>query len=150
MKAVYQWLARLIALGVVLQAAFIAFGTFEVFNAVDDGKVFTADTDDYNAGQALHSTFGVMVIPLLALLLLIVSFFVKSRAAVWFSLGVLGLVVLQFVLALVSFGVPAIGLLHGLNAFAMAAVAGFAAERGVKAASPEAPSQAAPPTASAV
>jgi hypothetical protein len=134
MKAVYQWLARLIALGVVLQAAFIAFGTFEVFNA----------------GQALHSTFGVMVIPLLALLLLIVSFFVKSRAAVWFSLGVLGLVVLQFVLALVSFGVPAIGLLHGLNAFAMAAVAGFAAERGFKAASPEAPSQAAPPTASAV
>lgn len=149
MRATYQWLARLIALGVVLQAAFIAFGTFEVFNAVDDGKVFTGDTDDYNAGQALHSIFGVMVIPLLAVLLLIVSFFVKTKGAVWSALAVLGLIVLQFVLALVSFGAPVIGLLHGINAFAIAGVAGFAGGRAGKPRSPEAPPQAAPPTAAA-
>ncbi len=50
MRTTYQWLARLIALGVILQAAFIAFGTFEIFNAADDGRAFTADTA-YNTGS---------------------------------------------------------------------------------------------------
>jgi hypothetical protein len=130
MKLAYQWLARLIALGVLLQMAFIAFGTFEVFNTVEDGRAFTGEREDYNAGQMLHAVFGEMVIPLLALLLLIVSFFAKVPRGVPFALAVLGLVVLQFLLALVSFEAPVIGLLHGLNAFAIAGVAGFAGARG--------------------
>lgn len=129
MKVTYQWLARLIALGVLLQMAFIAFGTFEVFNAADDGRAFTGERDDYNTGQMLHAVFGETVIPLLALLLVIVSFFAKVPRGVPLALAVLGLVVLQFLLALVSFEAPVVGLLHGLNAFAIAGVAGFVGGR---------------------
>lgn len=125
MKATYMWLTRLIALAVVLQAAFIAWGTFDIFNAADDGRAFTEDTD-YNAGQALHSTFGIMVIPLLVLLLLIVSFFARVPRGVMMALVVLGLVVLQIVLGFLSFPAPVVGLLHGINAFIIAGVAGFA------------------------
>lgn len=127
MKAAYQWLARLIALGVVLQAAFIAFGMFGVEHEADDGKAFTADTAN-NLGQSLHSIVG-SIIPLIALVLLIVSFFAKARGGVRFAAIVLGLAVLQVLLATVSSSVPAIGLLHGINAFALAAVAGMAGSR---------------------
>jgi hypothetical protein len=149
MRATYLWLTRLIALGVVLQAAFIAWGTFDVFNAVDDGEVFVAEREEYNAGQMMHATFGEVVIPLLAILLLIVSFFVKTRGAVMTALIVLGLVVLQFLLAIVSFGVPVTGLLHGINAFAIAGVAGFAGQRLNRAGPPPASTQPAPPEAAA-
>jgi amino acid transporter len=129
MRATYVWLSRLIALGVVLQAAFIAFGTFDIFKTVDDGRAFTGEFDDYNAGQAMHSMFGTFIIPLLALIMLIISFFAGIRGGVRLAAAVFGLVVLQFVLALVSFSAPWVGLLHGLNAFAMAALAGYAGQR---------------------
>lgn len=128
MKATYIWLTRLIALGVVLQAAFVAMGTFEIFNAASDGQAFTEDSD-YNAGQILHSTFGLMVIPLLSLILLVVSFFAKVPGGAKLAGAIFGLIVLQFVLALIAFPAPVIGLLHGLNAFVLAGVAGYAGRR---------------------
>lgn len=140
MKATYKWLSRLIAIGVVLQAAFIAVGTFEIFNAASEGRVFTEDTE-YNAGQTLHSVFGLMVIPLLALLLLILSFFAKIRGGVKLAGIVVGLVVLQIVLGLMSFPAPWLGLLHGINAFVLAGAAGFAGRRADEAETPTASEQ---------
>jgi hypothetical protein len=128
MRATYVWLTRLIALGVVLQAAFIAFGTFDILNAADDGKAYTEDSD-YNAGQALHSIFGTGVIPLLALVLLIISFFARIPGGVKWAAGVFGLVVLQILLAFLSFPAPVVGILHGINAFALAGLAGVAGRR---------------------
>lgn len=138
MKATYMWLARLIAIGVVLQAAFIAWGMFEIRNAADDGKAFTADTA-VNAGRALHSAFGSGVIPLLVLLLLIVSFFARVPGGVRSALIILGLVVLQIGLAFSSYPLPVLGVLHGVNAFVLAGVAGFAGRQAAQAAprSPE-------------
>lgn len=128
MKVAYQWLARLIAIGVVLQAAFVAYGMFQIFNAAGEGKAFTEDTA-YNLGQSLHSTFGLMLIPLLALALLVVSFFAKVPGGAKLAGIVVGLVVLQIVLAMLSFPVPVLGVLHGINAFALAGVAGYAGGR---------------------
>lgn len=133
MRATYVWLTRLIALGVVLQAAFVAFGTFDVFKAASDGKAFTEDTD-YNAGQVLHSIFGIGIIPLLAIVLLIISFFAGIPGGVTWAAGVFGLVVLQIVLAFAAFPVPVIGILHGLNAFALAGIAGVAGRKAATAA----------------
>ncbi|HEX2356570.1 MAG TPA: hypothetical protein VHI50_08930 [Micromonosporaceae bacterium] len=138
MKATYVWLSRLIALGVVLQAAFIAFGTFDVFKAVDDGRAFTGEYDDYNAGQAMHSLFGTFIIPLLGLILLIVAFFARIPGGVRLAAIVFGLIVLQFLLALFSFNAPWVGLLHGINAFALAAVAGLAGRQASRAPTPAA------------
>jgi hypothetical protein len=135
MKQTYRVLALLIALGVVVQAMSIALGWFLVLKDVDDGAVYTKDTD-YNFGQIVHATVGTMVIPLLALVLLIISFFAGIAGGVKWAAMVFGLVVLQFLLALLSFGAPAVGALHGLNALALMAVAGLAGRRAADAQAP--------------
>lgn len=128
MRSVYRVLAGLIAIGVVVQAMAIALAWFTVIKDVDDGSVFTKDSDP-NVGHMIHTIVGSGVIPLLAILLLIISFFAKVESGVKWALYVFGLVALQFGLAALSFGVAAIGALHGLNAFALLAVASMAARR---------------------
>ncbi|WP_329482442.1 DUF6220 domain-containing protein [Kribbella sp. NBC_01484] len=129
MRATYRVLAGLVAVGVVLQAMFIALGWFTAIKDMDDGLVIDKNYDG-NIGHTLHGQFGTMVIPILALLLLIVSFFAHVPGGIRWALYVFGLVVLQIALAFLSFGVtPVLGLLHGLNAFALLAVAAIASRR---------------------
>ncbi|TWD79844.1 hypothetical protein FB561_0910 [Kribbella amoyensis] len=128
MRSVYRVLASLVAIGVLAQAMTIALGWFTTLKDVDDGLVFDKNSDA-NFGQMAHGILGMTVIPALALLLLIVSFFAGVDGGVKWALIVFGLVVLQVALAFVSFGVPAIGALHGANALAVMAVAGMAGRR---------------------
>ena len=129
MRATYRVLAGLVAVGVVLQAMFIALGWFTAIKDMDDGLVIDKNYDG-NIGHTLHGQFGTLVIPILALLLLIVSFFAHVPGGIKWALYVFGLVVLQIALAFLSFGVtPVLGLLHGLNAFALLAVAAIASRR---------------------
>jgi hypothetical protein len=141
MRSVYRALAGLIAIGVLVQAMAIALAWFTVMKDVEDGLVF-GSSDDRNIGHDIHTIVGSGVIPLLAILLLIVSFFAKVDGGVKWALYVFGLVVLQFGLAAASFGAPVVGALHGLNAFALLAVAGMAARRA--AAQPETTAAASP------
>lgn len=128
MRATYRVLAGLVAVGVVLQAMFIALGWFTAIKDMDNGLVIDKNYDG-NIGHTLHGQFGMTVIPLIALLLLIVSFFAHVPGGVRWALYVVGLVALQITLAFLSFGAPVLGLLHGLNAFALAAVASLASRR---------------------
>jgi hypothetical protein len=128
MRAAYRVLAGLVAIGVVLQAMFVALGWFTAIKDIDDGLVVDKNYEG-NTGHMLHGQFGMMVIPAIALLLLIVSFFAKVDGGIKWALYVVGLVALQIALAFVSFGAPVVGLLHGLNAFALAGVASMAARR---------------------
>jgi hypothetical protein len=125
MRAIYRVLAGLIAIGVVLQAAFIAVAWFTVLKDTDSGAVFDKNTEA-NWGHLAHSVVGTMVIPLLALLLLIVSFFARIPGGVKWAAITLGVVVLQIVFAFLGFAAPVLGLLHGINAFAVAGVASIA------------------------
>jgi hypothetical protein len=129
----------LIAIGVVLQAAFIAWGLFAVVHNTDDGEIFDKNTE--NAGFATHAAFGDAVIPLLALLLLIISFFARIPGGVKWAAITFGVLVLQVVLAFAGRALPLIGLLHGINAFALATVASVAMRkaRQAPAAEPVAP-----------
>lgn len=128
MRGAYKGIAHLIALGVLLQAAFVAAAWFQVINEVDGGTVINADYEG-NAGHALHGIVGMMVMPLLGLIFFILSFFAKLPGGVkWAGLTFLAIVV-QVVLAFVSFGVPAIGALHGINAFVVFGLALFAGRR---------------------
>lgn len=123
MKQTYRVLAGLIALGVLVQAAAIAFGWFEVINKVDEGSlVFDSDYDG-NAGHAIHGIVGMNVMPLLGLILLIVSFFAKIPGGVKWAVALFLAIVVQVVLAFVSFGVPAVGALHGINALVVLGLA---------------------------
>ena len=59
---------------------------------MDDGLVIDKNYDG-NIGHTLHGQFGMMVIPILALLLLIVSFFAHVPGGIKWALYVVGLVV---------------------------------------------------------
>jgi hypothetical protein len=126
MKTVHKVLAYLIALEVMIQAALIAFAVAGIGVFISDGgtldeaafeAIFEGDLSFTGvAGMMFHGMNGMMVIPLLALLLLVTSFFTKTRGAIKFSLLTLGLVVLQVFLGFMGHSTPYGGLLHGFNA----------------------------------
>jgi hypothetical protein len=124
----------LIAAGVVVQAAAIAFALFDIEKKTDDGQLYSKDT--HNGGIALHSVLGNMVIPIIALLLLIVSFFAAIPGGVKWAAITFGVLVLQVVLAFAGDALPAVGVLHAINAFALAAVASIAMRKARLAESP--------------
>lgn len=124
MNATYRVVASLIALGVVFQAAAIAFGVFE---SIDTGIAISGGPDQPILGASLHSLVGTGVIPILALLLLIFAFFARVRNGKRWALLLLLAVVVQILLGLFAFELPALGLLHGANAFAILAFALVAA-----------------------
>jgi hypothetical protein len=126
MRAVYRIFALLIAVAVVLQVASIALAGFTVAKDADDGTTIGADYSNF--GQSYHSIAGT-AIALLALILLIVSFLTDVPRGRTLAGIVVGLVAVQFALAMASFGVPALGVLHGINGLAIAGVAGAASRR---------------------
>jgi len=128
MRRVYKWIAHLIALGVLLQAAFVASAWFQTINDIDGGLTITEDYEG-NLGHSLHGTNGFMVMPVVGLIFFIVSFFAKLPGGVkWAGFTFLAIVV-QVVLALVAFGAPIVGLLHGINAFLVFGLALYAGRR---------------------
>jgi hypothetical protein len=126
MRNVYRFLGLGIAVLVVLQIASIALAEFTIAKDADDGAAIGADYSNF--GQSYHSVAGT-VIGLLALVFLIVSFLTDVPRGRMLAAIVVGLVVLQFLLAVVSFGVPALGVLHAINGLAIAAVASAAGRR---------------------
>jgi hypothetical protein len=115
----------LIALGVVVQAAVIAAAWFQVLKDTDAGAVFDKNNEG-NWAHAAHGIIGMMFMPVLAILLLIVSFFSGIPGGVKWAAITLGVVALQVVLAFGGFSVALVGALHGINAFAIAGVASVA------------------------
>ena len=135
MRNVYRVLAILIAVAVALQVASIALAGFTEAKDAENGTTIGADYSNF--GQSYHSIAG-MVIALLALILLIVSFLTDVPRGRSLAGIVVGLVALQFVLAVVSFGIPALGVLHGINGLALAGVASAASRRAAVPAKPTA------------
>jgi len=135
MRSTYKYLAFAICLLVVAQAAFIVYANAGLFHWIseDGGVVDKALIDDESSsfpglgGFMAHGMNGMMLIPLVSLALLVVSFFTKVKGAVAHGAAILGLVVLQVVLGMAAHGVPAIGPLHGINAFLILGAAAHAA-----------------------
>lgn len=146
MRAVYRVLAFIIAAEVALQASFIVWGDAGLGLWIEeDGGVVDKATFEtaFESGEApfpefvgflLHGMNGMMVIPALALLLFISSFFAKVPRGIAFAGGVLALVVLQVTLGLMGHSVSFLGALHGINAlvlFSTAAWTGIRVKRSV-------------------
>jgi heme A synthase len=89
--------------------------------------VIRGGPDQPNIGPVLHFVGGMMVIPILTLLLLICSFFAKVRGGVKWALLLLLTVFVQVMLGGFAFELPALGLLHGANAFILLTLALIAA-----------------------
>ena len=77
----------------------------------------------------MHGINGFFVIPGLALLLLIVSFFTKVRGAIKWAVIVFVLVIVQGLLGGLGHDFTLAGALHGLNALALFAAAIYAGRR---------------------
>jgi hypothetical protein len=142
MKNVYRVLALLVAAGVMVQGAAIAFGMFGLIKWVENGgsldksTELTPDIGGY-AGFSLHATGGIMIVPAIALLFLISSFFAKVPGGIKWALIVFGVTVVQVALGLFSHSLAGLGWLHGANALILFGVAVSAAMR-VRTAAPAA------------
>jgi hypothetical protein len=146
MRSAYRVLAFLVAGLVVVQAAAIVYAVAGLGKWVEDGgtldkAAFESDDLDFDGviGFMIHGMNGMMLIPLVALILLIVSFFAKIPGGVGRAAMVLGLVILQVALGIFGHEVPAIGGLHGINAlilFGAAIMAGIRAKEPVVEPSP--------------
>jgi hypothetical protein len=136
MRSTYRALAYTIAVEVVVQAAAIAYAMFGLGKWIDDGGTLNkAIMDDPNAsftgavGFAIHGINGEMLIPLLALVLLVVSFFAKVSGGPRWAGTILALVVIQVLLGLFGLSAPLLGPLHGINALILFSVAFMAGRR---------------------
>ncbi len=149
MRVVYRILAYVIAVEVALQAAVMVWAVAGLYIWVDEGGVLdkaVMESDDAPfdevVGFMIHGINGMMVVPAIALLLLIASFFAKVKGGVRFAIIVLVLVALQIFLGLWGHEAAIFGLLHGLNAFAIygaSFMAGFRAANHVPSPEPSAP-----------
>jgi hypothetical protein len=140
MRTVYKVLAYLIALEVMIQAAAMVYAIAGLGIWVDrDGGVLDKAAFESEetlfpeiVGFMIHGMNGMMVIPALALIFLIVSFFSKVPGGWKWALGTLALVVLQVTLGLLGHENAIFGLLHGVNAlllFSTALMAGLRVKR---------------------
>ena len=140
MRGFYRGLALAVAVLVALQAAFIAYLVSGLVKWVRedggtlDASVFAEGSTVRIGGQAgieLHALSGTFLIPLVALVLVIVSFFAKIPGGTKWALIVFGVVVLQYALAFFARlgSLPVLGALHGLNALILFGVAVTAAMR---------------------
>jgi hypothetical protein len=122
MSTVYRVLAYLVALGVVAQAMFIAWGTFTLSHTANSagGIVTAGDLEpEHSTAFGLHSVNSI-VVSVLALALFVVSFFAKTvHHRIRWALALFLTVVVQGELGYAGYDLPALGLLHGLGALAV-------------------------------
>jgi hypothetical protein len=137
MTTVYRLLAYAIAAEVAIQAAVMVYAIaglgiwIESDGGVLDKAAFESGDSLFPelVGLVIHGINGMMVIPALALLLLIVSFFAKvPGGAKWAGLVFLAVIV-QVALGLFGHQVPLLGGLHGFNALLLFGLAVMAGKR---------------------
>ena len=147
MRKTYIVLAWIIVGCVFVQAASIAFGFGGMSGFVQNGGVVdkalveSRTTSNFTGelGFPIHAIVGGLVIPVLALVLLVVSFFVRTpRARTWAAV-LFGLVFVQLMLGYSIVDLPYLGLVHGANALAVLLTAVHAARRARAAGAVEAP-----------
>jgi len=136
MRKTYRVLAWIVAAEVVVQAVAIAWFVFGLGHWVTGGGVLDSASMESDEipftelyGLIVHGINGGIVVPVVALALLIVSFFAKIPGGIKWAAAVLVLTVVQGQLGYLGHDVPAAGAAHGLNAIALLAVAVIAARR---------------------
>jgi hypothetical protein len=137
MKSVYKVLAYVVAAEVAVQAIAMVYavageGKWIMDGGVMDKAVIESVSSFSLKSSATRSTASTptMVIPAVAPLLLISSFFAKIPGAVKWAGLVLLLVVIQISLGIFGHSIPVLGALQGLNALLLFSAAVYAARRG--------------------
>jgi hypothetical protein len=136
MKKTYRVLAWIVAAEVVVQAVAIAWfvaglGHWVMGGGVLDNAVMESDEISFTEiyGVIVHGINGSIIVPVVALALLIVSFFAKIPGGIKWAAAVLALTVVQGQLGYLGHDFPVAGAVHGLNALALFAVSVMTARR---------------------
>lgn len=123
MRTAYKVLAYLVALEVVVQAmvmvwAVAGLGKWIASGGVLDKSLMESGSSVFpeDLGFLLHGVNGMFVVPLVALVLLAVSYLTKTAGASKWAGIVFALTVVQGQLGLLGHDIPAVGAVHGLNA----------------------------------
>ena len=138
MRKTYRILADLIAILVAVQAMTMVFAIAGLFHWIEDEggsvdkAVFDSWEDDHPTfqgaiGVPIHAMVGMYLIPLVALALLVVAFLAGIDGGVKWAAIIVVSVVVQVAAGLAAESAPWLGLIHGLNAFALFSVAIVAA-----------------------
>lgn len=145
MRSAYKYLAYAIDALILLQAAAIAWAVFGLTAWIDDGNSLSASTMESDetpfpevAGFIVHAIGGMMVIPLVALVLLVVSLFAKVPRGTAYAGMVVGGVIVQVALGIFAHGLPFLGFVHGFWALLIFMVALRAARQADATTSPAA------------
>ena len=114
-RGIYRIWATILTAAVVLQIFFAGYGAFDTVHKVSsDGA--TVDENSVEDSFGVHIGLGYLIL-FGTVLLLLISFGTRDRRRIYRSLGVVGLLVLQVLLAGFGEDVPYLGGLHPLNAF---------------------------------
>ena len=120
-RGIYRIWATILTAAVVVQIFFAGFGAFDTADKVSNG---TVDENSFEDSFGVHIGLGYLIF-LGTLVFLLISFGTRDRRRIYRALGVVGLLVLQILLAWTGSGVPYVfGGLHPLNAFVILAFLG--------------------------
>ena len=136
MRATYRVLAYLLALEVVVQAAAIAWAVFGLTAWIEGGGVLDkagmeseSVTFDGVVGFMVHGMNGTLIVPVIALVFLVVSFFARFPGAVAWAAAAFTAVVVQVALGIFAHSAPVLGMVHGVLALVLLVVALVAARK---------------------
>jgi hypothetical protein len=138
MRTAYKLLAYAVAAEVAIQAMAVVWAMAGLGKWIQQGGVADASLMESEAipfpevaGFIIHGINGTFVVPIIALALMVLSFFTRQRRAIVVAVAVFVLTVVQGQLGFLGHEIPGIGALHGLNALILFATALYAA-RGVQ------------------
>lgn len=136
MRTAYRVLAYVVAAEVAVQSivmvwAVAGLGKWIAGGGVADAAMIENEGTPFPEvlGFMLHGINGTFVIPAIALVLVIISFFTRTRGAIKWAVVVFGLTVLQGQLGFLGHEIPAVGGLHGLMALVLLVTALYAGLR---------------------
>jgi heme A synthase len=122
-RTIYRFWVTILTAAVVLQIAFAGYGAFDAADKLSsEGN--TINEKSFENSFGLHIGLGYFIF-LGTLVLLLLSFGTRDRKRILRSLGVVGLLVVQILLAWTGGAAPYIfGALHPINAFIILAFLG--------------------------
>jgi len=130
MDAAFRIWASLVSLAIIVQVGLAGYGAFHAVDVSDDKGAISKKGVEH--GFNAHAAFGY-VIAVAGLVLLILAFITRRQSSggarpKWAGI-LLVLLVVQVLLAGLGGAVAWLGVLHGMNALAVAGVAGSLAGR---------------------
>jgi hypothetical protein len=119
MRTAFRIAATLTSLAVIVQVGFAGYGSFNAVDKADDAGSVTKHA--LENGFDPHGVLGTVVLVLMLVLLILA---LVARHKIRVAAILLGLGIVQMLLAWGASGAAWVGFLHGVNALAIAGVAG--------------------------